>query len=90
MEIEYDKNKNERNIRERGLSFEEAEYFDFETARFTVDTRKNYGETRIVALGTLYERVHVLVFKKIEGGIRVISFRKANKREINEYEIFRR
>lgn len=41
MEIEYDKNKNERNIRERGLSFEEAEYFDFETARFTVDTRKN-------------------------------------------------
>lgn len=89
MRIEYDKSKNERNIRERGLSFDEVEWFDFGTAKYAEDTRKDYGETRIVALGNLYGRVHVLVFKKIEGSIRVISFRKANRREINEYEIFR-
>ncbi len=31
-------------------------------------------------------RVHALVFTEIAGGIRVISFRKANKREVVEYE----
>lgn len=31
MRIEFDTAKNERNIRERGLSFEESAAFDFET-----------------------------------------------------------
>jgi uncharacterized DUF497 family protein len=30
--------------------------------------------------------VHVLCFTPVEGGIRVISFRKANSREIKTYE----
>ena len=86
MEIDYDPNKNEKNIRERGLSFEKVREFDFNTAIYYMDDRKDYGEKRIIALGKIHERVHVLVFKGIDNGIRVISFRKANKREVTRYE----
>ena len=34
MEVTFDPAKNDRNIRERGLSFELVAYFDFETALF--------------------------------------------------------
>jgi len=86
MQIDFDPAKNLRNIAERGLSFERAGEFDFETALFTVDSRRNYGETRQRALGLLAGRAHVLVFVEAASGIRVISFRKANKREVRQYE----
>ena len=57
MEITYDPAKNERNIRERGLSFERAIDFDFETARRVEDTRRDYGERRFLAVGYLDERL---------------------------------
>jgi len=86
MEIEFDPTKNERNIRERGLSFERAEDFEFESAIYVADDRKDYGENRIRAFGLLDNRLHALVFVETEKGIRVISFRKANAREIERYE----
>jgi uncharacterized DUF497 family protein len=86
MRIEFDPAKNERNIHERGLSFERAVDFDFETATLTVDNRRDYGETRFRALGYLDDRLHTLVFVGLTDGIRVISFRKANQREVRLYE----
>ena len=86
MEITYDRTKNIENIRNRNLSFEEVVDFDFETASFTIDKRKNYGEIRRCAIGYLGNRLHALVFTETLKGIRVISFRKANKREIANYE----
>ena len=47
---------------------------------------KTYPESRFVALGFLENRLHVLCFTPTVGGIRVISFRKANRREEKEYE----
>jgi uncharacterized DUF497 family protein len=86
MEITYDQSKNFHNLRYRNLSFEQVREFDFETANFTIDKRKNYGEIRRCALGYLGSRLHALVFTETTRGIRVISFRKANKREIESYE----
>ena len=86
MRIEFDDTKNETNERERGLSFALAAQFDFSTACIEEDRRKAYPETRFVALGFLGKRLHVLCFMPIAGGIRVISFRKANQREIRDYE----
>jgi len=86
MRIEFDPAKNDRNIRVRGLAFDRAAEFDFETARFAPDTRRDYGEVRVRAFGYLDERLHVLVFVEIADGIRVISFRKANQREVKCYE----
>ncbi|OXE37117.1 MAG: hypothetical protein CGW95_03505 [Phenylobacterium zucineum] len=39
-----------------------------------------------MALGKLDARVHLLVFCEAPEGIRVISFRKANAREVKRYE----
>ncbi len=46
----------------------------------------DYPETRIIALGFLGERLHVICFTPIDGGARIISFRKANRREVRYYE----
>ncbi len=50
-----------------------------------VDDRKNYGETRWIALALLYRMVVVIVFAIRNGVYRLISVRKAEKKEANEY-----
>ena len=86
MELSYDPKKNQRNITERGLSFETARDFDFTGALVAEDTRRDYPERRFVALGYVGRRLHVLCFTPTAVGIRVISFRKANSREVKHYE----
>jgi len=86
MRTEFDLAKNKTNIRERGLDFELATDFDFDSAVIQQDTRKPYPEVRFVAVGYLAYRLHVLCFTPIPGGIRVISFRKANLREVQSHE----
>jgi uncharacterized DUF497 family protein len=86
MEIAFDPAKNERNIQERGISFELAADFDFETAIFVQDTRKDYGEKRFRAFGYIGDRLHALVFTMRGEKLRVISLRKANKKEVRWYE----
>lgn len=83
MAITYDPGKNERNIRERGLSFNRAADFDFETAVFNTEIRK--GEIRRIAIGYLDKRLHLLCYIPQSDGIRVISFRKTNAREAKRY-----
>jgi uncharacterized DUF497 family protein len=86
MKITYDLDKNAKNILERNLPFSLVADFNWNTATFKVDQRKNYPEQRIVAVGYLGNRLHVLCFSETVLGIRVISFRKANKREEKSYE----
>jgi len=83
VKIEYDPAKNERNVRERRLPFDLAADFEFETAKTIVEIR--HGESRFVAVGYLYGRLHVLCYIEVVEGIRVISFRKANAREAKRY-----
>ena len=85
VHIAFDPGKNEQNLRERGLSFEEAACFEFESALVHVDDRQEYGEVRYVAVGLLRDRLHVLCFTEVPDGIRVISFRRANDREVSRY-----
>ena len=85
MDISFDPAKNARNILKRSLSFERAADFDFDSAVFTTDTRREYGEERIVAVGYLDGRLHVLCFVETETGIRVNSFRRANMREAKRH-----
>lgn len=69
-----------------GVSFELVEKFEFETALTAEDDRFDYGEQRWRSLGLIDDRHHVLVFTMREGAVRVISLRKANSREVREYE----
>lgn len=86
MKILFDPAKSARNAAERDLPFERVIDFEFDTALIDVDERRDYGEVRYVALGFLDGRLHVLCFCKAPGGIRVISLRRANKREMRSYE----
>lgn len=86
MKIEFDPKKSEKNVSNRGLSFDEAIEFNWETAVYIEDNRKKYPERRFVAMGYLGVRLHIICFTPIVGGIRIISFRKANKREVRRYE----
>ena len=79
MNIAFDAANNARNVALRGLSFERA-------AAFEADDRRDYGETRVTAIGMLDGVPHVLIFTMREETLRVISFRKANKREVRRYE----
>jgi len=86
MKSEFDPVKSEQNTRLRSLSFDKAGDFDWETAIYYENERVDYPETRIIALGFMGVRLHVICFTPIDGGVKIISFRKANRREVRYYE----
>ena len=85
MDIEYDLNKSEENAARRGLPFSGVVAFDWDTALVIADTRHAYPEPRFLAHGLIGDRLHAVVFTPTASGIRVISFRKANRREVRMY-----
>jgi uncharacterized protein len=85
MEIEFDPDKSEKNKQQRDLPFDQAVEFEWEDAMFFEDDRKLYPERRFVAVGYLKSRLHVVCFTPIPGGVRIISFRKANDREAKRH-----
>lgn len=86
MEIEFDPAKSERNARERGLPFDLARDFDWETAEYEEDVRFAYPERRMIAVGYLGKRLHFVCFTMRGDILRIISFRKANNKEMRDYE----
>ena len=80
IKTEYDLGKNQRNIKERGLSFDTVKDFEFDTALVWKDDHRDYGETRYCAFGYIGLRIHHAVFTLRADVVRVISLRKANKR----------
>ena len=86
MIIDFDPAKSAKNLTERALPFACVVDFDWASVSVAVDGRNAYPEQRLVAIGYLNERLHVLCFSPIAGGIRVISLRRTNKREVSRYE----
>ncbi|MCA9735807.1 BrnT family toxin [candidate division KSB1 bacterium] len=86
MHYEWDENKRIANFARHGVDFTDAVNFDWETALETIDDRNDYGEERWITLGLIGERVHLMVYTVRADKIRIISLRKANKREKNYYE----
>ena len=50
------------------------------------DSRRNYGEARFQLIGRIDGRVFVVVYTPRDNGVRIISARKANLREVRQYE----
>lgn len=86
MRLSFDSAKNDRNIAERGLSFELAAELEWDTAVAIEDTRKDYGETRLRVMAQLAGRLHVAVITRRGDTTHIISFRKANKKEVRWHE----
>jgi uncharacterized DUF497 family protein len=81
----WDETKRTSNRRKHAVDFASIADFELETAVTTKDDRKNYGEDRFRAIGLINARLHVLVFTPRGGLYRVISLRKANAKEIENY-----
>ena len=86
MEYEWDESKCKANIVKHGVDFIAAEEFDWSTAIEAFDNRINYNEERWVALGFISDHLYILVYTQRSDSIRIISLRKANKREREFYE----
>ncbi len=86
MSISYDSNKNQRNIARRDLNFDRVADLDWDNAWIYEDERNEYNEIRFIAYSMLDKRLHFVCFTETKDGIRVISFRKANSREVKRYE----
>ncbi len=85
MACEFDAAKNALNLAKHGIDFASVDAFEWDSALVVEDIRKDYGETRLTALGYIGNRLHVLAFTIRGQRIRPISLRKANKREIKRY-----
>jgi uncharacterized protein len=85
VKIEFDPFKSRKNAEERGLPFELVKDFFWETAITIPDNRFDYPEPRFISTGFVGNRIHVICYTPIKEGLRIISFRKANEREINRY-----
>ena len=86
MLVEWDKNKNRSNFAKHGLSFEEVEAFEWDSALMRVDDREDYGEVRYQALGFIESRLCFFAFTETETGIRAISLRRAHRKEILKWQ----
>lgn len=51
-----------------------------------IDNRQIYSETRYRALGSIFGRIYAMAFTYRGDRLRIISLRKANKREVKHYE----
>jgi hypothetical protein len=81
MLLTYDPVKSERNLVDRGFTFDLAADFDWSEALIVEDIRRPYPERRYQALGRIGEHLYMLVFTPRQGAIHVISLRRANPRE---------
>ena len=83
--LSFDPDKNKKNIEKHGLALADAELFDFGRAIET--TQNEEGEERIKAVGVWSrEFLAVVVFVEYgEADKHIISARRANRRETEEY-----
>jgi len=83
--IDWDQRKRQANLKKHGFDFVDAnEIFDGVTFTYE-DDRISYGEQRLVTLGSLRGTVVSIVHTEQDDHIRVISMRKATKREREIY-----
>jgi uncharacterized DUF497 family protein len=86
MLFEWDDAKNRSNFAKHGLDFADAELVFAGPCVTFVDDRFNYGEERFVTLGLLAGRLVTIAHAPRAGATRIISMRKANRREQKIYQ----
>jgi hypothetical protein len=84
--FEWDPVKEGRNIRERGINFTTASRIWGGPILERIDDRHDYGEVRIEATGEVDGRLMIVVFTQRGSNRRIISARKANRREQRRFE----
>jgi uncharacterized DUF497 family protein len=86
MRYEWDAAKAVSIRTKHGVDFVSVEGFDWATALIVADERFNYGEDRWLALGLIDEQLFSLAFTLRGERIRVVSLRRASRKERKLYE----
>ena len=87
MDFEWDDDKSSACYRFRGFDFTYAAFAFADPDRIIrQDQRFSYGEDRYELIGRIEGRLYVLIYTPRLDGIRIISARKANPREVKRYE----
>lgn len=85
MYFEWDERKSYLNNEKHGIDFRDVPEI-FLSKRFSSeDNRRDYGEDRIITIGTMGKSVCVVVYTMRGDVMRIISARKANERERRRY-----
>lgn len=85
MAIEFDSAKDAQNREKHGISLARAAELFEQPFNEIEDMRAEYGERRFIAYGFIEERLFACVFVWRGERRRIISLRKANRREIDAY-----
>lgn len=85
MQFDFDPGKDATNLSKHGLSLAAAAELSWGAALVWLDDRADYGEVRMVALAPLGDILFFVAFVDREPVRRIISLRKANRREVNHY-----
>jgi uncharacterized DUF497 family protein len=87
MNFEWDEAKSEACFVQRGFDFAYAARVFFDPDRIVqADTRHSYGEERYQLTGMIDRRLFVVAYTPRHDALRIISARKANRREVKHYE----
>jgi uncharacterized protein len=85
VRYDFDPRKDSSNLSKHGLSLAAAAELSWDVALAWVDDRTDYGEVRMVALAPIGEILFFVAFVDRETVRRIISLRRANRREVNHY-----
>jgi hypothetical protein len=85
MRIEFDPAKDRINQEKHGVSLAMAVELDWDAALVWVDKRFEYDEVRMIALAPRTEILYYVAFADRGEVRRIISLRRANRREVKHY-----
>ena len=85
MRIEFDPAKDAANQAKHGVSLVLAVELDWDAALVWVDGRFEYEELRMIALAPKTEILYYVAFVERGSVRRIISLRRANRREVAHY-----
>ena len=83
---EWDKAKRQANLRKHGVDSSLVDRFEWEYSISTEDKSERHGEQRMISIGPIGLRLHVLVWTSRGETVRIISLRLANKLERKRHE----
>ena len=81
MDFEWDEAKSQWTRRNRGFDFERAARIFARPVQSILDERHDYGEQRVIAIGETEGEVLVIVYTDRAGVRRIISARRASRKE---------
>jgi uncharacterized DUF497 family protein len=85
VQIEFDAVKDKANRRLHGVSLAFAAELDWDNALVWIDSRFDYDELRMIALAPSCEVLYYAAFVDRGDVLRVVSLRRATRREVKHY-----